>query len=294
MEGFQRMTEALPVVAAIQEPTGPADSHWARVASMYAKIGSPLRPSEQDINFLEETVAAYTLRHPGASQAMLLGATTDIAAMRWPPSFSLLGVDHSSEMLKLVWPGNVPGKRWAVNGNWLSLPQQPSSCDVVIGDGSMNCVRSDQHRAFARSVSAALKPEGILILRCFTRTEQQERPDQVLEDALRGGIPTFTQFRFRLFMALQPSLREGIAMNRVYRFWVTYESLLRSRAGWPPSDIDVMEIHRDGSAVHTFPTLAEFRAALSESFEEISVSFPTYYAGDRCPRLVLAPRRSGG
>jgi hypothetical protein len=261
---------------------------------MYTKMGSPLRPSAQDISFFEETVAAHTLLHPRASQAMLLGATTDIAAMRWPSSFSLLGVDRSSEMLKVVWPGNVPGKRWAVNGNWLSLPKRPSSCDVVIGDGSMNCVRSDQYCAFARSVSAALKPEGILILRCFTQAKQQERPDQVVEDALRGGIPTFTQFRFRLLMALQPSVREGIAVNSVYQFWVTYESLLRSRAGWPLSDIDVMEIYRDGSAVHTFPTLAEFRAALSEFFEEISVSFPTYYAGDRCPRLVLTPRRSGG
>ena len=288
------MTDAIPVVAATNEPTNTDTAYWVRVASEYARMDAPLRPSLQDINFFEETVAAHALLHSGPSEAMLLGATPDIAAMRWPPSFSLLGIDRSSGMLKALWPGNVPVNRWAVNADWLALPMRPSSCDIIIGDGSMNCLRSHQHQAFARSLHAALKPEGILTLRCFAQADPQERPDQVVADALRGTIPTFTQFRFRLLMALQPSAREGIAVKNVYRFWVTIESEIRSRAVWPSSDIDVIEIYRDGSAVHTFPTLAECRASFSEFFDEISVSFPTYYAGDRCPRFVLAPRRSAG
>jgi len=296
------MTNAAPVVASIKaalgEETKPADPYWARIAALYAQMRPPLRPSGEDIRFYEETVGAYALRHPKqANRALLLGVTPDIAAMRWPLSFSLLGIDHSNEMVKGVWPGNVPGRRWAVNGNWLSLPKRPSSCDIVIGDGSMNCLRyPDDQRAFAGSVRGVLKREGIFILRCFTQPVQQERPDQVLEDAMRGEIPTFTQFRFRLLMAMQPSTRAGVAVNDAYRFWTSHgarESLLLSRTDWE-SELDYIEVYRDGGAVHTFPTLAEFRAKLSEFFDEISVSFPTYYAGDRCPRLVLTPRRSGG
>ena len=296
------MTNATPFVASTKAASGGSTkpgSYWGKVAARYAQMDSPLRPSAEDIRFFEETAGAYALRHPQErNRALLLGVTPDIAAMRWPLSFSLLGIDESNEMVKGLWPGDVPGQRWAVNGNWLSLPKRPSSCDIVIGDGSMNCLRyPDGHRAFARSVRDALKREGIFILRCFTQTERQEGPDQVLEDAMRGEIPTFTQFRFRLLMAMQPSTGEGIAVNRVYRFWTSHaptESLLLSRTGWPKSDIDVIELYRDGGAVHTFPTLAECRSTLSEFFDEISVSFPTYYAGDRCPRLVLTPRRSAG
>lgn len=300
MRDFPRMTEATTAAAATKAAPGETVvRYWDRIAAMYAETRPPLRPSAEDIRFFERTVAAYALRHPlETHQALLLGVTPDIAAMSWPSSISLLGIDQSSEMVKSVWPGDVPGERWAVNGNWLSLPKRPSSCDIVIGDGSMNCLRyPDDQRYFARSVLNALKPDGIFILRCFTQPEQQEPPDQVLEEAMRGEIPTFTQFRFRLMMAMQPSTGEGIAVNAVYRFWINHraeESLLLSRTGWPKSDIDYIELYRDGAAVHVFPTLAECRATLSEFFDEISVSFPSYYAGDRCPRLVLRPRRSGG
>jgi hypothetical protein len=276
-----------------------ANSYWVGLARAYAELRPPLRPSGEDIRFIEETVATYACGHPDdAIQALLLGVTPDIATMRWPASCSLMAIDNSGVMAKAVWPGDVPGKRWAVCGSWLVLPRRESSCDIVIGDGSMNCLRyPDECRAFARSVRAALKPEGILILRCYAQPEVQERPEQVFEDALRGEIPTFTQFKFRLLMAMQRSTREGIAVNGVYRFWAgrkAAESLLISRTGWRKNEIDTMELYRDAVTVHTFPTLAESRAVLSEFFDETSVSFPSYYDGERCPRLVLMPQRGGG
>jgi hypothetical protein len=284
--------------ALLEESTRPANSYWTRVARTYAQMRPPLRPSVEDIRFLEQTVAAYALRQPKARQALLLGVTPDIAAMRLPSAFSLLGIDCSYPMVKGVWPRNLPGRRWGINGNWMALPAAPSSCDIVIGDGSMNCLRyPDEHRAFAESVLSVMKPDGIFILRCFAQLENRENADQVFEDALSGRIPTFTQFRYRLLMALQPNAREGIAVKSVYRCWTERSAgdpLLLSRAGWPEHDVDVIELYRDCGAVHTFPTLAECRATLSEFFDEISVSFPTYYAGDRCPRLVLTPRRRGG
>jgi len=292
------MTKAMPMVASAEAALGTTGSYWSSAARQYTELRPPLRPCAEDILFFEETAGKYALQHPEqANRALLLGVTPDIAQMRWPSSFSLLGVDRSNEMVNAVWPGNISGKRWAVNGDWLSLPQPPASCDIAIGDGSLNCLRyPDQHRAFLRSVCTALKAEGILVLRCFTQPEQQERTDQLFEAALRGEIPTFTQFRLRLLMAMQRSTGEGVAVSSVYRFWADRSAtqMSRLRALWPKADIDYIELYRDAGAVHTFPTLAECRAVLSEFFDEVSASFPTYYAGERCPRLVLTPRWRAG
>ena len=148
-----------------------------------------------------------------------------------------------------------------------------------------------------KSVCTALKPGGIFILRCFTQPEPQERADQVFEDALRGAAPNFNAFRLRLLSALQPSTAQGIATKNVYREWAERrdrDSSLVSRAGWSANDLEIIEGYRNTGTVFTFPTLAECRETLSECFQEISVSFGTYDGAERCPRLVLKPRRSGG
>lgn len=272
------------------------DSYWASLARAYAQLGPPLRPSDEDIRFLERTVAEYARGQSGrAIQALLLGVTPDLAGMRWPAACRLLAVDSSFPMVRAVWPGDVPGRRRAVCGDWLAMPLRESSCDILVGDGSMNCVKyPEECRAFARSARAAVKPGGILILRCYAQPEVQDGPEKVLEDALGGKIPTFTQFKFRLLMAMQHSAREGIAVNEVYRFWArrkAVESLLVERTGWRRSEIDTIELYRGVATVHTFPTLAESRRALSEFFDEVTVSFPTYFDGERCPRLVMTPKR---
>ena len=164
-----------------------ASSYWAGLARAYAELHPPLRPSGEDIQFVEETVAAYACEHPDTRiQALLLGVTPDIATMRWPASSSLLAIDSSGAMVQAVWIGDVAGKRWAVCGDWLHLPRRESSCDIAIGDGSMNCVRYPEGcRALFRNVRAVLKPGGVLILRCYAQPERPERPEQVFADALR-------------------------------------------------------------------------------------------------------------
>lgn len=277
----------------------PASSYWVSLANAYAEMRSPLRPCDEDIRFYENTVAAHTASDPAASiQALLLGVTPSIAAMRWPLASSLLAIDGSVAMAKAVWPGDVAGKRWAVCGNWLTPPKRDSSCDVVIGDGAMNCLRfPDDCRRFSRSIRALLKPGGLLVLRCYTQPDVREEPAQVLDDAISGMIPTFTHFKFRLLMAMQASPFDGVAVESVYRFWADHEhcgSLLMARNGWPSSEMDTMQLYRGSSTVHTFPTLAGIREALSECFEEVAIHFPSYFDGQRCPSLVLRPHRGLG
>jgi SAM-dependent methyltransferase len=244
---------------------------------------------------MEETVTAWAAgRRRTRFRALLLGVTPALAGMRWPEAASLLAIDNSLAMARGVWPGNVPGRSWAICGNWLALPRRNSSCDLVAGDGSMNCVRYPAGlRALAEEIRRVLREGGLFVVRAHARPETQEHPEAVFEEARRAVIPTFHQFKFRLLMALQRSAPEGISVDQVYRYWTALRASgwrPASRPGWEQADIDTIELYRDKRNIHTYPTLAEFRAVLHEYFTEVSVRVPSYDLGERCPILVLSPR----
>jgi SAM-dependent methyltransferase len=228
-------------------------------------------------------------------EALLLGVTPLIAGMQWPRATRLLAVDSSAAMLHAVWPGDIPRRRYGVCASWLDLPQSAHSSDVAIGDGSMNCLRyPDGFRRLCESVCRVLKTDGIFVLRCYVQPDSQEDPDTVFAGALTGTIPTFHQFKFRLLMALQASTQDGIKVDDVYRYWASrphQKTDWPSRAGWSREDVETMDLYRGSSTVHTFPTQAEWHAALHEFFEEVSISTSPYYLAERCPTMVLRPRR---
>jgi hypothetical protein len=270
-------------------------SYWDHVAPSFSVLGPPLKPSPEDIRFVEKAVANWTSSHPGKRlRALLLGVTAEIATMRWPEASSLIAVDNSFEMARTVWPGNIPSKRRAVCGDWLSLPQSPASCDVVVGDGSMNCVRyPDGFRALARSVLSVLRPDGVLLLRSFVQPEVKDSIEQVFSDLLQGTFPTVNHFKFQLLMAMQRSTQQGIAVDDVYREWVRRKvdkDHLTTRTGWEKQSIRSIELYQGQDVVHTFPTVSELRSVLAEFFDEVSISTPAYFLGDRCPSFVLTPR----
>lgn len=269
-------------------------SYWQSLASSYPALRWPLRPSGEDICVMQETVAAWAEQHSqGRFNALLLGVTPEIANMQWPAAASLMAVDGSAAMVSAVWPGDIAGKRRVACGNWLALPLSKSSCGVVIGDGSMNCVLYPEgYRQMAAEAHRVLRHDGLLILRCYIQPAVQERPDDVLTDIFREPIPTFHHFKFRLLMAMQHSTQAGIGVDDVYRYWAAHNldaRLLSSRPGWEQSAIDTMELYRDSVTVHTFPTLAEYRSVLNEFFDEISLSSLPCNLGERCPILVLRP-----
>lgn len=272
-----------------------ARSYWSGLARSYEALGSPLRPASEDIRFLEGTVASWAARHADVQlHALLLGVTPEIAEMRWPNSSSLIALDNSMPMAQAVWPGNVPSGRQVVCGDWCALPVQGSSCHLAIGDGSLNCLRyPDGFHAAAEALRDVLSDDGLLVLRCYTQPVAQERPEEVFEDMLRGAIPSFHHFKFRLLMALQPSTCQGIAVSEVYRFWAERNADARglmARSGWEKQAIEMIELYRGSDTVHTFPTLSEFRSVLHEFFDEISVHTSSYNLGERCPILVWKPR----
>ncbi len=244
---------------------------------------------------MERVASGCSVSHPDEPlRALLLGVTPEIAGMRWPEKSSLLAVDRSFPMTQAVWPGNLPGKRSVVCANWLALPQQQASRDVVIGDGSINSLEyASGFQALAESVFRVLRRHGILILRCYVQPAAPETPEAVFADASRGLMGSFHAFKLRLLMAAQESAQRGVAVKDVYRLWVDRNldrRQLPAGVGWEKSAVETIEFYREAGTVYAFPTVAQLRATLLPWFDEVSMFRPTYQLGDRCPTFVFRPR----
>lgn len=246
---------------------------------------------------MERTTKEWAVAHPGETvRALLLGVTPEIAAMNWPEKSSLLAVDRSYSMARSVWPGNIAGLRSVVCGNWLALPRRASSCDVVIGDGSINSLEyPNGFQALAEAVAGVLRKDGNLILRCYLQCERPENRQTVFEDARRGSIGSFHAFKMRLLMAMQESAESGVVVKDVHQAWME-ENLdprsLPTGEGWNSAAVKTIEFYRESNTAYSFPTLQQLRPALLAWFDEISVLWPRYELGERCPTLVLRPRKT--
>ncbi len=269
-------------------------SYWSSLAHAYAMLGPPLRPSIEDVCHMERTVAAWARNHPRPRiDALLLGVTPDIANMPWPDHTQLTALDSALPMVEAVWPGNISQKRWAACSSWQELPLAARSCDVVLGDGAINCVRYPIGcRSVLAEAARVLRDDGILILRCYVQPTIQERPEDVVASIFEQPDPSFHHFKFRLLMAMRGSAERGTAVDDVYRFWAAQRLNtvdVEARTGWDQTSIGTIEMYRESSTVHTFLDPAELEALLVELFEVISVDAPHQ---ETCPIWVLKPRRA--
>lgn len=199
-------------------------------------------------------------------QALMLGVTPAVACMRWPEGSLLLAVDNSLPMTRAVWPGNIAGKRAAVCGNWLGLPLRESSCDVVLGDGTVNCLRyPESFRTPAETVCGVLREDGILVLRSYLQLPVPESSDDLYGELAGHSVGSFHAFKLRLLMALQCCPAEGIAVNQAYKSWKGRNLNPRELPhgpGWVQSAIETIEFYRETDTVYAFPTLALHSAAI--------------------------------
>jgi len=258
-------------------------------------MGSPLLPAAEDIRFVEATAARWHEQNGRAPRAILLGVTPKLARMNWPAGTFLTAADSSGPMASALWPFNgTPQTPRLVLADWRLLPFRNGGADIVVGDGCIICLRyPDGVRAFARAIAPLLSPGGLLVIRCYLQPDRKESPEEVIAQMDSDGLETVHQFKFRLLMALQANVTEGIAVRHVYDYWVNHSpngSGLGSRAGWRQTASELMALYRGVNTVHTFPTRDELREVLDEFFVEVDVSIPPYYLGERCPTIVLKSR----
>jgi SAM-dependent methyltransferase len=268
--------------------------HWTKHALQWQWIGPPLRPAPEDIRLVEDGIRRWHSASGGAAPAaLLLGVTPEIASLRWPAGTRLVAVDHSWAMIRGVWPGYSFGFP-ALCAEWHALPLPDESRDAVLGDGSFTALAGGgRYGAMVRSMRRVLRKGGTAILRFYLRPDVPEPPERIVEDLQEGRIGSFHVFKWRLVMAFQRSLADGVRLSDVWNYWrgaVTDPTQIAQRHGWAKEIVATMDAYRGSVGRYSFPTLAEARSAMGEAFEEIDCVFPSYELGERCPTLTFRPR----
>jgi SAM-dependent methyltransferase len=269
------------------------DSVWVAIAKAYSTFGSPFVPTAEDVEACERAIKGYMQPNQQRTEAVVLGVTPKIVSMNWPNNTFVTGVDSSRDVIAAIWPGDIPMKRMAVCASWLNLPIADNTSDVVVGDGSLNvCRYPDEMAAILASVKRALKVGGLLVLRCYLRPDRQENLDELFYELKTAKPPmTVDCFKFRLYVAMQRSLREGISVRNAYQQLIARNldrANMLTKLKWPLECVEPFELWRHSDAVYSFPTLMEIRDLFRHSgFTEISISKPAYKLGNLCPTLVL-------
>jgi hypothetical protein len=267
-------------------------THWNSIARSWDLYSSPLRPCAEDLTTFLRFANAYAQTPPDAtSTVLILGVTPEIATMSWPARTVVTGVDRSPEMVKTVWPGDIPGVRQAQCDDWFALTPPARPYEIVIGDGSINILRyPGEVRRLLAKLRTLARPGALLILRSFVLPAIPESLATLIEAARTGGAGNFHAFKFRLAMALQSSPDEGVKLDEVWQSWCRLETAvdgLSNRSGWLPDVVRTIDLFRDKQVRLSFPTLDGLVATLeAEGISLLDRHMPKYEMGDRCPIVV--------
>ena len=259
-------------------------------------VGPPLRPGQEDRERFDAAMLGWSQRH-GAPRALVLGATPELARLRWPVRTHLIAVDHNYAMLRRLWPGYPGPSQGGVIGDWLRLPLKNGCRDVVLADGVFNLLDFPAgHRSLLRAIRRVLSDQGLCVIRCFTKPEESETPRQVLNDLWRGRIGNFHVFKWRLAMSLHERVERGVRLKDIWAFWrgAVDSRELVARLNWESAVVATIDNYQGLEERYAFATLREMRSVVEEEFVEAQCHFPTYELGERCPILTLRPRPGKG
>jgi hypothetical protein len=255
--------------------------HWQAHARQWSRIGSPLRPADEDVALM----AGWLGKEPG--HGLLLGVTAELTVL----SDSLLAQDRDGAMIARLWRPRTP-QQTARQADWLDPAGDDTLFDFAAGDGSINAIAyvDDYSRLFAR-LRERLRDNALLVLRVFCTPEQGETPEAVLAAARQGGIDSFHAFKWRLAMAIVAQQRDpNICVHEIrekFQALVADRAQLAAAAGWLAADIDTIDVYRDSPTVYSFPTRSQLRAALPDYCEEIGSGNGSYELAERCPVIAF-------
>ena len=159
-----------------------------------------------------------------------------------------------------VWPGDRKGRR-AVIGDWLDLPVESGSVDVVLGDGCLAVVGSSAiQRGLFAEVARVLKNDGRGAIRTFASPQSPDPLDEVRALAMTGRVSSFHELKWRVAFARAFHHPERVASVRAIRdaFNETFPNRMELAAatGWSQPVIDTIDLYEKSDAIYIF-ALAE-------------------------------------
>lgn len=271
------------------------DSHWESSPSWWDFLGSPLRPTRQDLDFLELELLPKIKTISSRKKIILLGVTPEIATLPWDEDTEIIAVDSSPNMIRTIWPESQVPRGKVICGDWQELPLSDSSCDLILGDGCFTLLDYPSgYQKLLQEAFRVLKPKGLLSMRFFLKPSRAEEDKVIFEQLRNKSINNFHAFKWRLAMALQKSIEEGVKVSDIWQVWqqeVSNPEKLLQDLGWPIDLLSTIDIYKGSSSFYTFPTLLEVRNLFFLRFTELSSFFPNYELGERCPTIFFQSRK---
>lgn len=268
---------------------------WEKQARQWSYLGPPLRPSTEDIQIKLDWIKEHGHRGAPPLSVLLLGVTPELVHIPWPSNTLFFAVDNTISMIQGVLPSLTPSiKPLPVAGNWLQLPFSNASMDIILGDGCYNVLAVNDYARLCQEIQRVLKPDGIFLIRFFTRPEMNETIQSIQEALQSGKIRNFHILKMRLAMALHGSLTQGVCLKTVWECWdVNFRKLIRpfsEKFEWSENIVGTIDNYKNADTYYTFPTLQEARFLVMDYFKETAFHTPNYDLGDRCPSFRLTPK----
>ncbi|MGH6727915.1 MAG: class I SAM-dependent methyltransferase [Pseudolabrys sp.] len=264
---------------------------WHRLSEQWDQVGSPFRPTPEDIGFALAALRSMpNAEQPGTLTSILLGVTPELAAVL--SNTRNFEIDHSIRMLDWSWM-KFPRGRLAtpIAAKWTNLPIRDESVDLVFGDGcNIQLEFPGAYRTWFAEMARVLRPGGLAVLRVYVSPDTAERSTAVIDDLMHGRIGNSNVLRMRLFMALQRQASTGIQLSDLADYWSSVaidKNFLTAELGWPAAGIDIFDMFRGMNLRYSFPTRSELKITFSDHFAELERRVPGYEIGSRCPTIVL-------
>jgi SAM-dependent methyltransferase len=271
------------------DSSGSAD-YWPQIARQWAQVGPPLRPCPEDLAFCGEAIGRWA-RGKGAPRALILGVTPEFCHLPWPAETDLLAVDNTQAMIDYVWPGP---RGSAICADWITLPVEASSRDIVLCDGGLHVLPYPQgQRNLIQKLRQAMTPGGLCICRFYMPLDRRESPEAVMENLLAGKIPNLNILKIRLWMSLWREPAVGVELAQVWNVVHRMASdltQLAARIGWREEHLRAIEAYRDCATRYYFFSLSDVRYLFCQDpggFEVEAIQVPDYELGSQCPTIVF-------
>jgi len=125
---------------------------------------APGKPSDQE----RKIFCKFIKKVKGAKKALVLGATPAVRDSLAKFDIEVTLLDASKDIIKgmdqLITHNKKENK---IEGNWLKMPFEDNSFDIVMGDLIIGNLNAENQQKFLREVKRVLKPKGYLIHRIF-------------------------------------------------------------------------------------------------------------------------------
>lgn len=268
---------------------------WKKHADQWQWVGAPLRPTPEDGQLMLQ-LAQSALSGKSIAHVVVLGVTPEVVHLPWPAQAQLQAFDHSAEMIAKVWRPHAQVASSVQQVRWEAMPLPGRSVDLLVGDGSLAALPHLQtYRDVLTEVGRVIRPDGVLVVRCFIRPDQPETLETVAHAALSGQIRSFHALKWRVAMA--QGLGEDfsvpvVGIRSAFNDIFPDRDHLARLTGWARETIDTIDVYAGTDTRYTFPTLAALRQACAPRFEVADVRHGHYELAERCPTICFRLQRA--